>query len=214
MVWFLPACFMPQPSVRKRLRLSIGALVVVLLGSIGFLVGRSLWQQYQSDLTQKGLEFLPGVSQHIQDFHRVKVQDGRKVWEVSAQDAQYFEEANLIVVRAAVMELYLRDGRTIGLKGDEARIVLAGREVQRVEMNGSIEVTASDYLVRTDRAIYDHTRDVISTPGAVEISGRALQLRGDRMEVQVNTERVTLFRNVTMQLQPALLKEGGGDAPL
>jgi LPS export ABC transporter protein LptC len=205
---------MPQPSVRKRLRLSIGALVVVLLGSIGFLVGRSLWQQYQSDLTQKGLEFLPGVSQHIQDFHRVKVQDGRKVWEVSAQDAQYFEEANLIVVRAAVMELYLRDGRTIGLKGDEARIVLAGREVQRVEMNGSIEVTASDYLVRTDRAIYDHTRDVISTPGAVEISGRALQLRGDRMEVQVNTERVTLFRNVTMQLQPALLKEGGGDAPL
>lgn len=200
--------------MRKRLRLSIGALVVVLLGSIGFLVGRSLWQQYQRDLAQKGLEFLPGVSQHIQDFHRVKVQDGRKVWEVSAQDAQYFEEANLIVVRAAVMELYLRDGRTIGLKGDEARIVLAGREVQRVELNGSIEVTASDYLVRTDRAIYDHTRDLISTLGAVEISGRALQLRGDRMEVQVDTERVTLFRNVSMQLQPALLKEGGGDAPL
>ncbi len=200
--------------MRRRLRLSISALVVVLLAGVGFLVGRSLWQQHRSDLTQKGLEFLPGVSQHIRDFHRLKVQDGRKVWEVSARDAQYFQEANLIVVRAAMMELYLRDGRTIGLKGDEARIVLDGREVQRVELNGSIEVTASDYLVRTDRAIYDHTRALISTPGAVEISGRALQLRGDRMEVQVDTERVTLFRNVSMHLQPALLKEGGGDAPL
>ena len=200
--------------MRKRLRLIITALVVVLLGGVGFLIGRSLWQQHQRDLAQTGLEFLPGVSQHIRDFHRVKVQDGRKVWEVSARDAQYFQEADLIVVQAAVMELYLRDGRKIGLKGDEARIVLDGREVKRVELNGSIEVTASDYLIRTDRAVYDHTRDVISTPGAVQISGRALQLRGDRMEVQVDTERVKLYRNVSMQLQPALLKEGGGDAPL
>jgi LPS export ABC transporter protein LptC len=200
--------------MRKRLRLGISALVVALLVGVGFLIGRSLWQQHRRDLTQKELEFLPGVSQHIRDFHRVKVQDGRKVWEVSARDARYFQEANLIVVRAAVMELYLHDGRTLGLKGDEARIVLDGREVKRVELNGSIEVTASDYLVRTDRAVYDHTRNLISTPGAVEISGRALQLRGDRMEVQVDTERVTLFRNVSMHLQPALLKEGGGDAPL
>jgi LPS export ABC transporter protein LptC len=199
--------------MRKRLRLSISALVLVLLGGVGFLVGRSLWQQHERDLTQKGLEFLPGVSQHIRDFHRVKMKDGRKVWEVSAQDAQYFQEDNVIVVREAAMKLYLRDGRTIGLKGDDARLVLDGREVQRVELNGSIEVTASDYLVRTDHAVYDHSRDMVSTPGAVEISGRALQLRGDRMEVQVDTERVTLLRNVSMHLQPALLKQGGSDAP-
>ena len=189
-------------------------LVGLLLGGVGVLVGHSLWQQHQRELTQKGLEFLPGVSQHIRDFHRVKIQDGRKVWEVSAQDAQYFQEDNLVVVRDAAMELYLRDGRTIGLKGDEARIILDGREVQRVELNGSIEVKASDYLVRTDRATYDRTRDVIFTPGAVEIRGRALQLRGDRMEVQVDSERVTLFHDVSMHLEPALLKEGGSHAPL
>jgi len=200
--------------MKKPIRLSILGLVVVLLGGVGFLVGRSLWQQRQRDFSQKGVEFLPGVSQHIRDFHRVKIQDGRKVWEMSAQDAQYFREDNLIVVRAAVMELYLRDGRTIGLKGDEARIVLDGREVKRVELDGSIEVTTSDYLIRTDRATYDHGRGLISTPGAVDISGRALQLRGDRMEVQVDSERVKLFQHVSMRLQPALLKEGGSDAPL
>lgn len=189
-------------------------MVVLLLAGVGFLVGRSLWRQHESDIAQKGLEFLPGVSQHIHDFHRVKVQDGRKVWEVSAQDAQYFQEDNLVVVRAAVMDLYLRDGHTVGLKGDEARILLNGRELTRVELSGDIQVTASEYVVRTDRATYDHARDVIWAPGPVQISGRALELRGDHMEVQVATERVRLLDHVSMQVQPALLKQGGSDAPL
>ncbi len=189
-------------------------MVVLLLAGVGFLVGRSLWQQHKREIAQKGLEFLPGVSQHIHDFHRVKVQDGRKVWEVSAQDAQYFQEDNLVVVRAAVLDLYLRDGRTVGLKGDEARIILDGRDLTRVELSGDIEVTASDYVGRTERATYDHARDVISAPGPVQISGRALQLRGDHMEVQVASERVRLSDHVSMQVEPALLKQGGGDAPL
>jgi LPS export ABC transporter protein LptC len=200
--------------MKRRIQLSMIALIVVLLGGVGFLVGRTLWRQHRRDLAQKGLEFLPGVSQHIRDFHRVKIQDGRKVWEISAQDAQYFKEENLVVVRSAVMGLYSRDGQSIGLKGDEARIVLHGRDVDRVELNGSIELTAADYLVRTDSATYDHTRNLISTSGKVEISGEGLELRGDRMEVQVGAERVTLFHNVSMRLQPALLKQGGSHAPL
>ena len=197
--------------MRNRFRISVIGMVAALLAAVGFLVTRSLWQQHRRDLARKGLEFLPGVSQHIRDFHRVKVQDGRKVWEVAAQDAQYFQEQNTVVVRNATMQLYLRDGRSVGLRGDEARILLEGREVTRVELSGSIEVTASDYVIRTDRATYDH--DLISAPGAVEISGRGLQLRGDRMEVHVDTERLNLFHTVAMRLEPALLKSGGGNQP-
>lgn len=200
--------------MKKRFRFTVMVAVATLLCAVGLLVGRSLWQQHQRDITRKGLEFLPGVSQHIRDFHRVKMQDGRKVWEVSAQDAQYFQEDNLVVVRQAKMDLYLRDGRTVGLKGDEARIILDGREINRVELSGAIQVTASEYVIRTERATYDHGRDLISAPGAVEISGRALELRGDSMEVQVANERVSLFRNVSMQLQPRLLKPGESHASL
>jgi LPS export ABC transporter protein LptC len=188
--------------------------VLLLLCGVGFLVGRSLWQQHARELTQGGLEFLPGVSQHIRDFHRVKLQDGHKVWEISAQDAQYFQEDNLVVVQDAVLELHLRDGRTIGLKGNEARIVLAGREISRVELNGAIQVTASGYVVLTDHAIYDEERRVISAPEPVEISGRGLHLRGDSMEVEVDTEFVKLVRNVSTHLEPALLEQGENHGPL
>jgi LPS export ABC transporter protein LptC len=200
--------------MRKPIRFGILLTVLLLLCGVGFLVGRSLWQQHSREITQGGLEFLPGVSQHIRDFHRVKLQDGRKVWEISAQDAQYFQEDNLVVVRDAMMELHLRDGRAIGLKGDEARIELAGREISRVELNGAIQVTGSGYVVHTNHAIYDQERRLISVPEPVDISGRALHLRGDSMEVEIDTEIVTLVRNVSMQLEPALLQQGESHAPL
>lgn len=201
--------------MRKRLRQAVFGSVVLLLCTVGFLVGRSLWRQHRQDLAQKALEFIPGVSQHIRDFHRVKVQDGRKVWEVSAEDAQYFEDEKTVVVRAVVLSVFLRDGRTVGLKGDEGRIALDGRDIARVEVTGAVEVAVADYTVRTERATYDHGQRQISTPGAVEISGHALELHGDRMEVDVDAERLHLVHHVAMRLQPALARrQGDRDAPL
>jgi LPS export ABC transporter protein LptC len=208
----------PLPRVpnlmKRRLRMTIIGVVVLLLGGVGALVGHSLWEQSKDDVVKAGVEFLPGVSQHIQDFHRVKVQDGRKVWEVSAQDAQYVDEEKTVVVRDAKMELFLKDGRSVGLSGEEARIVLDGREVSRVELHGEIEVTLADYVVRTERATYDQNRQLISTPGAVEITGRAVQLHGDRMELEVLSERLTLRHHIAMQIKPALLNQDGREAPL
>jgi LPS export ABC transporter protein LptC len=200
--------------MKKHLRLMVIALVVLLLSGIGGLVVRSLWQQHKRDAVRVGLDFLPGVSQHIQDFHRVKVQDGRKVWEVAADDAQYKEEDETVVVRGAALQLFLKDGRTLGLKGADGQILLAGREVVRVELAGAIQVSFADYLMHTERATYDHQQRMISAPGAVDISGRALQVRGDSMKVDVDAERLTLQHNVSMQIQPDLLKQGGSDAPL
>src|SRR5262249_48043394 len=174
--------------MKKHLRRSLRGLVVLLLAAVGALVGRSMWQQQQADSARVGLEFLPGVSQHIRDFHRVKTQDGRKIWEVSAQDAQYLEDEKTVVVKSASMQLYLRDGRTVGLQGDEARILLTGRDLSHVELSGAIQMTLADYTVRTEQATYDHAAQRISAPGAVDITGRALELHGEQMDVDVQTQ--------------------------
>ncbi len=201
--------------MRTRLRRTLIAIVVLLLGAVGFLVGRSLWEQNKQDLVEKGLEFLPGVSQHIQDFRRVKVQDGRKVWEVAAEDAQYFDEQKMVVSRRAMLQWFLKDGRVVGLKGDEGRVMLEGHDVARVELSGDIQVTLADYVAHAANANYDHRREVISAPGAVEISGHAIELVGSDMEVDVQAQRLTLHHQVSMRLQPALLREpGGGHEPL
>src|SRR5512135_480199 len=72
MVSFLAASCARRPaSMRTRLRRTVIVIVVLLLGTVGGLVGRSMWQQHKREIVTKGLEYLPGVSQHIQDFRRV-----------------------------------------------------------------------------------------------------------------------------------------------
>jgi LPS export ABC transporter protein LptC len=188
--------------MRKHLRLAVIGVVVLLLGGLGFLVARSMVEQRQQELMQAGLDLLPEVAQRIQDFHRVETRDGRKVWEVAAREAQYLEERQEVVVKEPMVRLYMKDGRTVGLSGVAGRVRLAGREVRQVELDGAIELQFAGYVARTERAVYERTTDRISSPGAVEISGRELELKGDRMEVDVGAQRLRLFRNVTMTLQP------------
>ena len=193
--------------MRKYLRLALALAFLVAVGSVGALVARSMWKQHRAELLQTALEVLPGVSQHIQDFRRVKMKDGRKVWEVAAADAQYFDESNTVVVRGAVLSWYLEDGRRIGLEGDQGRIVLDHGDVSRVELDGGIEVYLADYKVHADSAVYDRTTDLITAPGEVEITGDALELRGKKMQVHVKNQKLSLEQDVSMVMQPARLRE-------
>ncbi len=201
--------------MRKRLRLALVVTVAFLFAGVAALVGRSLWQQYQFELARKGLEMLPGVSQHIKDFRRVKVDAGRKVWEVAADDAQYFADERAVVVRGAVVQWYLKDGRVVGLKGPEGRITLDGRDVSRVELSGGIQVSVADYVVRAEHATYERATARISAPGTVEIVGKGLKVTGDGMEVDVDAQRLMLLRDVAMRLDPSRAKTPGTiDVPM
>lgn len=200
-------------DMKRHFRLAVIAAILLLVGGVALLVGRTAWEQRKPAILLDALELVPGVSQHIQGFRRVKVKDGRKVWEVAAEDGQYFEEDKVVVVRGAVMEWYLEDGRTVGLRGDEGRIILDGREVGRVELSGDIQVSLADYTVRTTDATYDSEAQTIHAPGRIQITGRALQLTGDGLEVDVEAQRLSILRNVSMQLQPTQGKRAGGDAP-
>jgi LPS export ABC transporter protein LptC len=200
--------------MRRRLQILVLASVVFLLGTVGLLVGRSLWRQRTRNLLQFGLDIVPGVSQHIRDFRRVKVQDGRTVWEVAAHDAQYFDESKTVEVREVALQWYLADGRVVGLKSDNGTIRLDGRDVNRIELNGDIVVSLADYEVRVMTAIYEHEGDRILAPGPVEIIGQALRLRGTGIQVDIREQRLSLLHDVSMQLEPSRLPKGGEHGPL
>ena len=193
-------------SLRRRLRWAVLAVVILLLGGVTALVVRTVRQRPEV-LIRQGLEALPGVTQHIQNFRRVKVQNGRTVWEVAAEEGSFFEAENTVVVRDAVVEWHMEDGRTVGLRGQEGRIVLDGGEVKAVELRGDIRVDLADYVVRTDEARYDHALERIDAPGRIEIRGAALDLDGEGMQVDVAAQRLTILRHVSMHLRPEQVPE-------
>ncbi len=186
--------------MKAHIRILVVVLGLGLLGGLGLLVGRTLWVQHRSVLAQQGLEFVPDVAQRIQDFHRVQVRDGRKVWEIVASEARYLAEEQRVEVSGPELQLYLGDGRRVGIKGAAGTVTLNGKELRTVELTGSIEVTVADYTVLADAAIYDRARDSISAPGEVHISGGDLEARGSGLEVEVGAQRLRLRRDVRMTL--------------
>ena len=182
---------------RTRLRAALLLVVLAALGGIGYLVSRSVLAHRASALEELGQDFLPQVAQRIQNFHRVKREHGRTVWEITAREARYFEQDNQIVVLEPRVTFFMKEeGRQAHLRGAEGRITLQGREMSAITLRGSVVVQLDDMELQTEEATYDRGKDLITSPGDVAIHGRTLDVHGKGMEVQVGPQHVRLLAAV------------------
>lgn len=200
--------FPPDPlscvCMKTRLRRFLVGLIAALLCFGVVQVWRVLSAQREKDLHQKVLDVLPEVAQHIRDFHRTKVVDGRKVWEVSARDAQYFEDERTVVVSEPAVSFFLKDGREMALRGDEGKVVIGDHELERVELSGDMKARFGEYALETASARYEGATDSVVASGAVRIYSDQLDIRGDGLTLQVSAQRLSLDGNVHMVLRPGM----------
>jgi LPS export ABC transporter protein LptC len=187
---------------RRQLRLGLGIVLLMALGAVGVQLARTQWAQHLRTLRTREIDFLPAVAQRIQNFRRVKMEGDRKAWEVAAREAQYFEDESQVSVQAPEVSFYLKDGDgVVSIKGDQGTILLDGREMDRVDLEGGIEVRFKDYLVKTDRAVYERASDSVVSPNPVSITGNGLALSGGRMTVEMEAQRLRLEGKVETVLQ-------------
>jgi LPS export ABC transporter protein LptC len=125
------------------------------------------------------------------------MENGRTVWEVTAKDAQYFEQDSQIVVVEPRMTFFLEDGRREAhVTGSEGRITLDGRELRSLTLRGTVAVRLDDLELETAEATYDRERDMITSPTLVTIRGKEIELTGRGMEVDVGPQHVRLLDDV------------------
>lgn len=187
---------------RRRVRAVLAVLMIAAVGAVVVQLVRSQWAQHLRSLRTRELDFLPQVSQRIQNFRRVKMEGERKVWEVAAREAQYFEEDKLIVVDDPEVSFFVKDDQgVVSVKGKQGKILLDDREMDRVDLEGGIELRFRDYLVRTDRASYQRSDDAVVSPGTVLVTGDGLSLSGEHMTLEMGSQRVRFGGNVRTVLQ-------------
>ena len=190
------------PSARRLVRTLLGVVLIVAVGAVGVQLARSQWAQHLRSLRIRELDFLPQVAQRIQNFRRVKMDGDRKVWEVAAREAQYFEEDRQIVVDEPVVSFFVKDDQgVVSVKGKQGKILLDGREMDRVDLEGDIELRFRDYLVHTDRAVYQRAEDAVVSPGAVVVTGNGLALSSERMTVEMESQHVRFEGKVRTVLE-------------
>ena len=190
---------------RSRLRAGLLVVVAMALTGIGYRVWRNVAERAPRSLGELGVELIPEVAQHMQNFHRIKVKNGHMEWEIKADDAQYYQKQNEIVVRVPEVTIYTEEGvQRAWLTGKEAHLGLVddGKEVGSMELRGDVILWLDDLELRTDTATYDRDRDLITAPGAVIITGRTMNVNADGMEVDVTPQHIRLLENVHTLLKP------------
>lgn len=185
---------------RRQVRFVVAVVVALLLTTVGYRLTVSLWAQRVTDkeIQKLASDLSPTDDQRMKDFHRFKVRDGKKIWEIAAQQARYLKDSNEVLVDAPQFSLYQKDGGVIAVRSREARVHLSAdeREVTRVELKGDLEMHMGDFLVKTQHAVFEDEQNTISSSGAIQISGPGLQAEGEGYTVDVTSKRFTLNADV------------------
>jgi LPS export ABC transporter protein LptC len=200
---------------RNQVRRLLIAGVMLALAGLGFVLGRTMVGQQQVAVQPSDAPDLqPDVTQRIKEFRRVKVKDGRKEWELTAQEAELFTELGEVAITGPKLAFYSGDGRNVEIKGKEGRVFLTDGNVQRIELSGGIDVTVGDYFVQTEKAIYFENINSIAAPGEVRLKGSDIALAGQAMLLELGSQKVLFRKGVVTTFQSARDDTAAKSAPV
>jgi LPS export ABC transporter protein LptC len=192
---------------RSTVRSGVGALILTALAGVGYLLHSSFESQKGNEVDRTSLEgMLPDAVQWIQNFHRIEIRDGKKAWELVADEAQYLQERNQVVVRKPRTTLYMKDGEKVTVTGDQGSVEFEGKDLQKAVLHDSVEIHVRGFVIRADDAVYDRATEKIVAQGPVTIDGEQLRVAGNDMTVWVKESRFELENSVRVTLSPKTLQ--------
>ena len=153
----------------------------------------------------KALDYLPESSLHMKEFHRAKIEDGRKVWELFGDEASYFKEQKEALIKKPRFYYFDKKGDVAETTGDEAVLYLNEKELERMELRGSVQVTFQGYVLKSEEANYLPAKDQIILPNRTTVTGEGIETEGARMEVELQEKKVRLLREVKTKIEPEKL---------
>lgn len=199
---------MKRKGVRTLLLLLIGAT----LGGVGYKVAHTVWTMRLDEMRKEPLKFLdrlPDVALQLKDFHRAKIEGGRKVWELWGEEARYLKGEKQAVIKKPRLIFYDKNGRTLEAIGDVGRLFFTDEELEEMSMKGAVQVNYQGYVLRTEEAFYFKRKNQVVAPGKVTLKAEGLELEGVGMEIGLEEEKVRLLKEVKTKVHPNQLENPG-----
>jgi LPS export ABC transporter protein LptC len=194
--------------MRKARRLVLLMAVFLSLGGVAYKVYETVSQGQREVLNNpvKALNYLPESALHVRDFRRAKVENGRKVWEVMGEEADYYKEQKEAVIKRPRFFYFDRNGEAAETAGQVARMFLGEKELEKLQIEGGIQVKYQNYILNSEEAVYfpDRQRIVMST--RTTVTGGGFEMEGSRMEVELETKLIRLIGSVKTKIEPAKME--------
>ena len=195
----------------KRIRLVLLLAIVASLGGVAYKVAENMWLMKAAELKKDPmalLDYIPEAALEVKEFHRTKVdKNGRKVWEVSGDEARYLKAEREAVIKRPRMVFYDRNGGTLQATGNEARLFFIDQEIDRVALEGGIEASYQGFVFHASEILYLSGKNRVISRGRVSLKGDGVELEGVGMEMDLEDEKIRLLQKVKTRLQPEKLEK-------
>lgn len=193
--------------MRRARRTILLLAIIASLGAIGYKVAGMV--QSVSDEVKanplKALDYLPESALQIKDFHRSKIENGRKVWELFGEEANYYKDQKEAVIKKPRFYYYDKKGEVAETQGDEAVIYLNEKQLDKMELRGGIQVSFQGYVLTSEEASYIPGKDQIILPSRTKVVGEGIAVEGSRMEVELEDKKIRLLQAVKTKIEPEKL---------
>jgi LPS export ABC transporter protein LptC len=180
-------------------------VIFLSLGGVVYKVGESLWIMNVQEIRRnplRVLDSLPESALQLKDFRRAKIEEGRKLWELFGEEANYFKEQKEAVIKKPRFYYYNKKGEVVETTGESARLFFGEKELERMQLDGGIQVTYEGYVLKSEKAIYLAAEEQIVLPTRATLSGNGVELEGSRMEIELQVKKVRMVQNVKTKIEP------------
>ncbi|HEV8726387.1 MAG TPA: LPS export ABC transporter periplasmic protein LptC [Candidatus Binatia bacterium] len=193
--------------MRKARRAILLLAILLSLGGVGYKATEFV-QRVQKEIKKnplKALDYLPESALHMKEFHRAKIENGRKIWELFGDEASYFKEQKEAIIKKPRFYYYDKKGEVVETTGDEAHLYINEKELERMELRGDIQVSFQGYVLNSEEANYLPAKDQIILPNRTTVVGEGIELEGSSMEIELEDRKIRLMHRVKTKIEPEKL---------
>ena len=194
--------------MRKWQRRILLAAIFISLGGVAYTVAENIWIMKVQEIKKnplKAVDYLPDSALHMKDFRRAKIEDGRKVWEIVGDEANYYKDQKQAIIKKPRFYYFDKKGATTETTGDVAKLFFNEKELEQMQLQGNIQVTYEGYTLKSEEAIYLPDKQEIVLPKRATVVGEGLELEGSSMQVELDNKKVRLLQNVKTKIEPEKL---------
>ena len=193
--------------MRKARRTILLLAILLSLGGVGYKATEFV-QRVQKEIKKnpvKALDYLPESALHMKEFHRAKIENGRKLWDLFGDEASYFKEQKEAIIKKPRFYYYDKKGEVVETTGDEAHLYINEKELERMELRGDIQVSFQGYLLKSEEANYLPAKDQVILPNRTTVVGEGIELEGSSMEIELEDRKIRLVHRVKTKIEPEKL---------
>jgi len=193
--------------MRKARRTILLLAILLSLGGVGYKATEFV-QRVQKEIKKnpiKALDYLPESALHMKEFHRAKIENGRKIWELFGDEASYFKEQKEAIIKKPRFYYYDKKGEVVETTGDEAHLYINEKELERMELRGDIQVSFQGYVLKSEEANYLPAKDQVILPNRTTVVGEGIELEGSSMEIELEDRKIRLVHRVKTKIEPEKL---------